>query len=157
MSQFLYVYVLKKHTGQKPLRRLYDRFASARGGTQQWGCPFHSNASPLGIGILRGLPQPAGCNHAREISQDRVGKALLEKSSASLSHGVNWLTNNGVASQFRVNWLNELTNSGGYTNFFDANGNMTNSYGWEFMTYDDENRLTVILDIRLLGFRPHPN
>jgi RHS repeat-associated protein len=45
-----------------------------------------------------------------------------------------------------VNWLNELTNSGPYPNWYDANGNMTNSYSWEFMTYDDENRLTVISD-----------
>jgi RHS repeat-associated protein len=86
---------------------------------------------------------------------DNIGQLKIANSSVPAENrgyfydaawNLNWRTNNGVASQFKVNWLNELTNSGAYTNWYDANGNMTNSYGWQFMTYDDENRLTVVSD-----------
>jgi len=64
---------------------------------------------------------------------------------------LNWRTNNGAASQFKVNGLNELTNAPspvGNQNY-DGNGNLlTNHVGtrskWIY-AYDDENRLIELI------------
>jgi len=87
------------------------------------------------------MPEPAGCNAARKIPQKRLGKAFPEEPFAGLSHGVNWRTNNGSASQFQVDNQNELTNYSGTTCGYDSNGNLTSAGVNKLYVYDDENRL----------------
>lgn len=86
---------------------------------------------------------------------DKIGQLTVADSSVpsedrgytyDSAWNLSWRTNNGSPSQFAVNRLNELTNCLAFTNWFEANGNMTNSHGSENLSYDDENRLTVISD-----------
>jgi RHS repeat-associated protein len=86
---------------------------------------------------------------------DNIGQLTVADGSVSTEDrgykydsawNLNWRTNNGTASQFSVNPLNELTGYSAFTNAYDANGNMTNAYGLRTMSYDDENRLVVVSD-----------
>jgi RHS repeat-associated protein len=93
-------------------------------------------------------------NSTVAYSYDKIGQLTVATSSVpaessgytyDTAWNLNWRTNNGVASQFKVNVLNELTNAPvGATLSYDSNGNLlayqtghdNNAYA-----YDDENRL----------------
>ncbi len=65
---------------------------------------------------------------------------------------LNWLTNNGAASQFTVDTRNELTNWTDGPCYYDANGNLTNKASDTFgdfnvYAYDDENRLIDVQNL----------
>jgi RHS repeat-associated protein len=58
---------------------------------------------------------------------------------------LNWRTNNGSASSFKVDNKNQLTNACSSQFNYDANGNLvTNNCGFYALVYDDENRLTMV-------------
>ena len=96
-------------------------------------------------------------------SYDSIGQLRIADSSVNTEDrgytydaawNLNWRTNNGTASQFKVNGLNELTNApspvGPLT--YDGNGNLTlttNHVGVQTAVsvyyYDDENRLIELI------------
>jgi RHS repeat-associated protein len=96
-------------------------------------------------------------------SYDSIGQLKIADSSVNTEDrgytydaawNLNWRTNNGSASQFKVNSLNELTNApspvGAQT--YDSNGNLiyaTNHIGVQnriyLYSYDDENRLIELI------------
>src|SRR5262249_2639722 len=87
---------------------------------------------------------------------DRIGQLKIADSSVSTEDrgytydaawNLNYLTNNGFTSVFRVDNKNELTNAfGTLTLAYDQNGNLTNSQvGALTCTYDDENELITIM------------
>jgi RHS repeat-associated protein len=87
---------------------------------------------------------------------DNIGQLTIAKSSvASENRGyvydaarnLNWLTNNGTATQFKADTKNELTNCPGAATY-DSNGNrVTASIGQgTTYSYDDENRLASIVE-----------
>jgi RHS repeat-associated protein len=85
---------------------------------------------------------------------DNIGQLKVADSSVAAEDrgytydaawNLNYRTNNGVLGTFGVNVKNELTNNGSYTFSYDFNGNMlTNGPIYAALTYDDENRLTII-------------
>jgi RHS repeat-associated protein len=87
---------------------------------------------------------------------DKIGQLTVADSSINTEDrgytydagwNLNWLTNNGPASQFLVDNKNELTNAPGGIISYDSNGNMTNFQGSHHaLSYDDENRLIDYLD-----------
>src|SRR5215831_6566285 len=123
------------------LRGIHNGPPPACRSPQQRPRQFNSKAQSTGVDLLRGMPEPAGCNAARKIPQKRLGKAFPEEPFAGLSHGVNRRTNNGSASQFQVDNQNELTNYSGTTCAYDSNGNLTSAGVNKLYVYDDENRL----------------
>jgi RHS repeat-associated protein len=96
-------------------------------------------------------------------SYDPIGQLKIADSSVNTEDrgytydaawNLNWRTNNGSSSQFKVNVLNELTNApspvGAQT--YDSNGNLiyaTNHIGVQnriyLYSYDDENRLIELI------------
>jgi RHS repeat-associated protein len=84
---------------------------------------------------------------------DAIGQLTVANSSVSSENrgylydaawNLNRLTNNGVATTFSVNSLNELTGVGSTNVYYDGNGNLTNKVVTTHSTtniYDDENRL----------------
>jgi RHS repeat-associated protein len=91
---------------------------------------------------------------------DKIGQLTVADSSVAgedrgytydTAGNLNWLTNNGSATRFDVNALNELTNGPIAPNYYDANGNLTNraiDIGGDgtLLSYDDENRLIDIFN-----------
>jgi RHS repeat-associated protein len=96
------------------------------------------------------------------FSYDNIGQLTVADSSVNsedrgyfydAAWNLNWLTNNGSASQFIVDNKNELTNAPASNPIsYDVNGNMTaySSGHLNVYTYDDENRLIDFQDL-LLG------
>ena len=82
----------------------------------------------------------------------RVPPAANRGYAYDAAWNLNWLTNNGAASQFKVDVKNELTNWPDGRCGSDANGNLTNKpvdlSGDELVyTYDDENRLVDVKNL----------
>jgi RHS repeat-associated protein len=86
---------------------------------------------------------------------DSIGQLKVADSSVSTEDrgytydtawNLNYRTNNASLSSFYVNVKNELTNRGGFLMTYDSNGNLTSFGGYIVYTYDDENRLTQLLD-----------
>ena len=94
---------------------------------------------------------------------DNIGQLTAANSSTNTENrgykydaawNLNWLTNNGSASQFQVNTLNELTNAPSSVGMqiYDGNGNvLTNQGGDRAFVYDDENRLIQFFRFNLAG------
>jgi RHS repeat-associated protein len=93
-----------------------------------------------------------------QYSYDDIGQLKAANSSVNTEDrgyqydsawNLNWRTNNGTASQFQVNSLNELTNDpDASVDVYDSNGNLTERWDFGFKiysyTYDEENRLTSV-------------
>jgi RHS repeat-associated protein len=80
------------------------------------------------------------------IGQLKVGDSSVNSEDRGYTYdtawNLNYRTNNGVLSTFKVDTKNELTNAFSATYAYDSNGNLTSSYGAHGVyTYDDENRL----------------
>jgi RHS repeat-associated protein len=92
-----------------------------------------------------------------QYAYDPLGQLTIGTSSVTTENrgylydsawNLNWLTNNGSASQFKVDTRNELTNWAGTAATYDSNGNRITSgsgTGSFSYTYDDENRLISIV------------
>jgi site-specific recombinase XerD len=50
---------------------------------------FNYETPPFRVGVLGRMSESKGCYNSREISEDRLGKAIHKKSTKELSHGVN--------------------------------------------------------------------
>ena len=84
-------------------------------------------------------------------SYDNIGQLKVATSSSATEDrgyvydaawNLNWRTNDGVASEFTVNGLNELTDEPGGCCGYDTNGNLTLSAAAGYVyAYDCENRL----------------
>ena len=138
-----------------PVARLTATFLRTSGGTDLDSAQYGYNAA----GQRTAFTNAAGTYV--QYSYDAIGQLKVAASSVSSENrgyaydaawNLNWLTNNGAASQFKVDVKNELTNwpDGGCGS--DANGNLTNKpmdlSGDELVyTYDDENRLVDVKNL----------
>lgn len=61
-------------------------------GTQLWKSTVNETTPTLGALVLGRLSPSAGCNQAREVPKDLMGKTIYQEQNKELSHGVNKTT-----------------------------------------------------------------
>src|SRR2546423_13632528 len=130
--------------GHAVLRWIHDRLETACHRPQCGQGRFNTSTRTTGTDLLRGLPESRRRNAKGEVPEVRLGKAIHQSAAPRLSHGVNKRTNNGAIATYLYDQKNEMTNNANGPVYFDWNGNTTNYNSGNNLTYDDENRLTLI-------------
>ncbi len=73
---------------RQSLHWIHPRPSKATERTSTRRCSRHEASSTRRTHLLRGLSQPTGCHAPREVSEDRLGKALPQDAVETLSNGV---------------------------------------------------------------------